>query len=155
MAHAILTMGLPGSGKSTVVRDRYGDDHSYTLIDPDVVKAGHPDYDPKNPSALHAWSKAVTAAQLDDAIAAQRDVILDGTGTDPEKMVARIARMRDAGYEVTVLYVRVSLTTALARNAARVRTVPESVVRTKADMIQVSSEVVSSFADEFVIVDND
>ena len=149
---AILTMGLPAAGKSTAIRARFGD-HDYRLIDPDVVKASHPDYDPKNPSVLHAWSKEITAQQLDDALATGADFILDGTGTDG-KMLGRITRFQDAGYRVTVLYCRVALETALARNAARERVVPDDVIYAKAEQIDVVADKAVTLADDFIIFDN-
>lgn len=154
-ATAILTMGLPGSGKSTAITNLYGFDHSFTVIDPDLAKAGHPDYDPKNPQALHTWSKSVTDAQLAAALDAREDVIIDGTGTNAEKMVQRINRLHGLGYTVTVLYVRVSLDTAIARNARRARTVPEEIVREKAELITTAAEIVAAYADDFVTYHND
>lgn len=156
MAHAILTMGLPGSGKSTTLQNRYGDQlDDYVLIDPDAHKERHPDYDPKNPSALHDWSKKMAEADLANAVAADANVIIDGTGTNAEKMVQRITRLQVAGYTTTVLYVTVSLKTALARNAARTRTVPESLVREKAELISTSFEIVAGYADEVLAIAND
>jgi predicted kinase len=150
---AVLTMGLPGSGKSTVVA-RQGFD-KMLLIDPDLVKASHPDYDPKNPGALHEWSKQVTEAQIADAIANRTDMVIDGTGTNVEKMVQRINNLQANGYRVTVLYVSVSLKTALARNAARDRVVPEAIVREKAEVIATAAEIVAHYADEMQVIAND
>jgi len=150
---AVLTMGLPGAGKSTVIA-RMGFD-SMLLIDPDKVKESHPNYDPKNPAALHVWSKQVTEAQIAEAIANGNDMVIDGTGTNVEKMVQRINSLQANGYTVKVVYVSVSVKTAIARNAARERTVPTEIILEKAEAIATAAEIVAHYADEMTIVAND
>lgn len=152
---AIYTMGLPGSGKSTVANQRM-DLASMVVVDPDAHKAAHPDYDPKDPQALHAWSNEQAEAQYEAALAdGTQDIFVDGTGTNAEKLVRRMQQARAAGYEIEVLYVRVALETAIERNANRERVVPEHVVRSKARDISVAFEIATQHADRVVVVDND
>ena len=152
---AIFTMGLPGSGKSTVA-NRLFDLDAMDVIDPDAIKADHPDYDPKNPSALHAWSneqaELIYSASLSAGVL---DVFVDGTGTNAEKMIRRMGQAREAGYKVILLYVRVSLETAIQRNADRERVVPEYIIREKALDIAVSFSLATAYADSTTVVDND
>jgi len=49
----------------------------------------------------------------------------------------------------------VSLATAIARNAARERSVPEQVIRDKAEVIATSFEIVGRYADEVIVIAND
>jgi len=44
--NAVLFIGLPGAGKSTVVKERYS---GYDIVSADTLKETHPEYDPKNP----------------------------------------------------------------------------------------------------------
>jgi len=150
----LFTMGLPGSGKSTVIR-REGLDTDATIIDPDAVKAAHPDYDPKNPTALHVWSKQVTDGMFNRALLNGGKWIVDGTGTNAEAMVAKIRRAQAAGFHTVLVYVQVSLATSLKRNATRTRVVPEHVVREKAEVIATSYEIVSRYVDEIKTIVND
>lgn len=152
--HAIMTMGLPGAGKSTAL-NRLPNIAEFTIIDPDMVKATHPNYDPKNPGALHVWSKKVAAAQQAAAIAANADIVVDGTGTNIEKMVRDITDLQAAGYFVEVLYVQVSLATAIHRNANRERVVPVEIIREKAEVITVAADIVARYADKMTTVNND
>lgn len=154
MKKALMTMGLPGSGKSTVLTNNFNV-AEYTLIDPDAIKKEHADYDDNNPSALHDWSKKEADARIARAIANDEDIIIDGTGTNSEKMVQNINRLQSAGYHVTVVYVKVKLSTALKRNAERARTVPEALVREKADLIATAVDIVSGYADEMKVIKND
>lgn len=149
---AVLTMGLPGAGKSTVMNDRY-DLENWTLIDPDEIKKEHADYDPNRPELIHEWSKREANARQARAVANGEDIIIDGTGTNAEKMVKWTRELQAAGYTVELLYVQVSLATALARNAARERTVPEDIVREKADLISTSFDITAAHVDTVTVVD--
>ncbi|MGW8177552.1 MAG: AAA family ATPase [bacterium] len=149
---ATFSMGLPAAGKSTWLAQNMGD---IFTIDPDAVKESHPDYDPKNPAALHAWSKDITRNMFSVALNGNRDFILDGTGTHAESMVHKMRQARKAGFQVNLVFVTVAMETSLKRNAARARTVPEYVVMEKAQLIQTAFDIVSQEADEVLVVKND
>ena len=151
----VFTMGLPGAGKSTTLT-RMGLTATHHTIDPDAHKARHPDYDPKQPELLHAWSSKEAEKEFMAACAAGEGLyIVDGTGTNSDKMVRRIRQAQAMGFTCRLVYVRVSLATALERNAARERTVPEEIVREKALDIATSFEIVSAVADVVDVQDND
>lgn len=153
-ASVTFTMGLPAAGKSTYVNNNYALEN-YTLIDPDLIKESHPDYDPKNPAALHGWSQEIVNRLWAECLqAGTGHYIVDGTGTNSEKMVKRMNEARKAGYEINLVYVTCSLETSLARNAARERNVPEFVVKEKAETIATSFELISPYADNVQIIDN-
>ena len=150
----VFTMGLPAAGKSTWVAANLANTH--TVLDPDAIKEGHSDYDPANPHTLHAWSQGVVEARWADALTAAAGLwVVDGTGTNAEKMVRRITEARVAGYRVELVYVACSLETSLKRNAARTRVVPEQVVRAKALDIATSFRLVAPHADAFVTITTD
>ena len=151
----VFTMGLPGSGKSTSLGNM-GLLTTHHVIDPDAHKARHPEYDPKQPELLHGWSSREAEKEFQGACAAGKGLfIVDGTGTNSDKMVRRIRQAQAMGFHCRLVYVRVTLATALERNAARERTVPESIVREKALDISTAYEIVSAVADSVVVYDND
>ena len=150
---AIFTMGLPGSGKSTVANDRYPIGRM-TVIDPDLFKEAHPDYDPKDPGVLHAWSNDKAEALLAETMASGTDMLVDGTGTNSEKMLRRMNDAKSFGYEIELLYVKVPMRVALERNANRERVVPEHIVRSKGRDISTSFEIIAPHADTVTIVEN-
>ena len=155
MKRAILTSGLPGAGKSTIIKRCYSSFlETAVLVDPDKFKAEHPDYDPKNPSALHEWSSMEAKKLMMSTMVEGKNLIIDGTGTNSEKMVKQIKDLQGMGYEVELLYVQVSLKTSLKRNAERERSVPESLVREKAELISVAFEITSRYADKVTVIDN-
>ena len=156
-AEVVFLQGLPGAGKS-YTRSRLPELADHLVIDPDEVKAAHPDYDPKDPAALHPWSKSITNAGF-EAVLAQGcgKFIIDGTGTNADQLVRDIRLAKAAGYRTRVLFVRCTLETSLRRNAARARNVPEYVIYEKAALIATAFEIVQSIsgADEITIIDND
>jgi predicted kinase len=151
-ATMIFTMGLPAAGKSTISRRDYA---SFTAIDPDAVKESHEDYDPANPAALHAWSQEITEKMFAQAIIdASGQWIVDGTGTNAEKMVRRMNAAKAAGFRVELLFVTVPLAVSLERNAKRERVVPTHIIKSKALDISTSFEIVAPYADNVRVVNN-
>ena len=149
---AVFMLGGPGAGKSYVRRRRFAD---LLVLDCDKIKRGHPEYDPMFPGRLHEWSKQEVMGRFQAALAARQEFVYDGTGSTAERYVAYMRMAQARGYKVTVCYVRVSLATALLRNATRERTVPESIVRDKHSLIATSYEIVSAIADEMIVVNNE
>ena len=154
MKKAILTMGLPGSGKSTMMAQEY-DLSEYALIDPDEIKKEQADYSDERPEVYHEWSKAEAKVRISQAIRDGKNIIIDGTGTNAEKMVRQINELHGAGYHVEIFYVKVSVATCLKRNKERPRSVPESIIYEKAGLISTSLEIVSGYADRVKTIRND
>lgn len=149
----VFTMGLPASGKSTEALKRYGRD--YTMIDPDAIKETHPDYDPKDPAALHTWSQDEAERLFATALKSGGRWLVDGTGTNAEKMVRRINEARAAGFSIHLMFVTCTLATSLRRNATRDRVVPAEVIRAKALDINTSYQLIAPHADTLEVIDND
>ena len=147
-----FTMGLPGAGKSTIIAEKHSD---ATVIDPDAIKAAHKDYDPKNPAALHVWSKDSAEAAFAHALTMRGEWLLDGTGTNVEVLVKNIRRAAAAGFKTRLLFVAVSLETAITRNATRTRSVPEQIIREKAETIWTAFEIAAKQVDDVDMVWND
>ena len=154
MKKAILTMGLPASGKTHTLNNNY-DITEYTLIDPDLIKTEKPDYDPKHPEVYHEWSKKEQEIRTARAIYNNENIIIDGTGTNVEKMYKQIKDLQSNDYTVTLLYINVSLKTSLERNAKRERNVPESIIKEKYSTISYAYEILSKIADEIKVINND
>ena len=153
MSEIIFSMGLPAAGKSYTMGKLYGSSH--TMIDPDAIKEAHPDYDAKNPAALHGYSQEVTERMWMQALASGcGSWVLDGTGTNAEKMVRRINQAQAHGFTTKLVYVTCSLSKSLKRNSERERVVPEHIIKSKALDIATSFEIVSKYVDSVEIIDN-
>ena len=148
---AVFMMGGPASGKSMIRNRMYSD---LTILDCDLIKESHKDYDPKAPHLLHDWSAKELAASFYRTIEAGDSFVYDGTGSTAERYVQYIKDAQERGYTVTLCYVRTTITEALKRNAKRERTVPEDIVRDKYALIETSYGIVSPLADKVMVVDN-
>lgn len=151
---AILTMGLPGAGKSYVLKNNF-DLTQFTNIDPDLIKTEKSDYNPKKPEIYHEWSKKEAKIRTAKAIYNNENLIIDGTGTNVEKMYKQIRDLQSENYSVTLLYVKVKLETSIKRNAKRERNVPQEIIMEKFETITYAYEILSQVADNVKVINND
>lgn len=151
-AQMILTVGGPGSGKSTVIRKLYP---ATQLVDMDAIKATHPEYDPKNPSAVHAWSQQLAVREAFARIGRGETFVFDSTGTNVERLLTFIAAAKAAGMETVAVLVSCSLETAIARNAKRARTVPVDMLREKHAAVASAWQSVRALVDVARVVMNE
>ena len=120
---AILTGGLPGSGKSTFIRkNRDWMTHPAIFkIDADEVRAKLPEYQGWNAPQTHQESRDIVN-QLIEKIGANGcsfDIIYDGTMNKTEKYGPLIQKLKEEGYQVFVLYMKVNKTTSMKRAMSR------------------------------------
>ena len=76
----IFTAGAPGAGKGYIIARDYA---GLTVVDCDKHKQAHPDYDPKNPAALPAWSSEQATKEFFSMLAGDDSFVFDGTGVVP------------------------------------------------------------------------
>ena len=149
----VFTMGSPAAGKSTISKREYP---SHTVIDCDDIKKRLPNYDPKNPETTHALSSQIAESLFNDAIkSGAGSYIVDGTGSNSDKMVRKMTEAMTAGFEVTLLYVVTSLKNALVRNASRERNVPKAIVIEKYNDVRYAFNLVAPHADNVRVINND
>lgn len=147
-----FTMGLPAAGKSTVAKAMFS---QAAFIDCDTVKESHPEYDPSNPAALHAWSKGVVKEQFAQALkSGVGHFVYDTTGTNADRMESEMAQARAAGFTVELVFITVPLTVSIERNLTRSRVVPLPVLMEKATIIQECFEHIKNHADTLTVKDN-
>lgn len=149
-----LMAGAAGSGKGWV-RENDIELAALPVVDSDDIKKEHPDFDPKQPELIHEWSSVEATRRFYGKLAAGLSFIFDGTGTNAEKYVSMTNEAHRAGFDVTVVYVKVTLATSLKRNAERERTVPEYVVREQHSLLPVAIQIIRDAADNFRTIKND
>lgn len=147
-AEMIFTAGLPAAGKSTAAELAYPDARH---IDADEFK--HPD---KDPAEVHAESKEAAKELFKMALdfGAGRWVYHKTCGS-VDSMIGRIEAARRAGFTVKLIFVRCDLNTSLERNRKRDRTVPEHIVREKAETVADAVKELRWEVDEYEEIDND
>ncbi len=154
MPTLILMAGAAGSGKSWV-RENDPALSALPVVDSDDIKKEHPDFDPACPELIHEWSSVEATRRFYGKLAAGESFIFDGTGTNAEKYLTMIREARRCGFETEIVFVKVSLSTSLQRNAARERTVPEFIVREQHDLMPAAMEILRDAADDFRQIKND
>ena len=148
----IITIGMGGAGKTTVLNRLYP---GIVINDCDKWKESHPEYNPKMPEVLHEWSTQMQERERFALLGKGETFAIDSTGKNIEKVAKWIADAKATGFDVHILYVRVSTETALSRNANRTRVVPASVILEAAGMVETAYNVLSAYADSSEIVNND
>jgi len=104
---------------------------------------------------LRGKAKALVGKQMDLAIDGRLGLVIDGTGKDFGKIKQQADALRSLGYSVAMIFVNTDLETALSRNAARARSLPDSMVTSMWQDVQKNiGKFQNFFASTFIIVDN-
>ena len=161
---AFFIAGGPGSGKSFVVRKTTGglgmkvvnsDDIFEKLLDKEGLSRKMPTSERQPREVQRAKAKRLTARKQENFIEGRLGLIIDGTGKDYDKIAGQATKLKQIGYDVHMIFVNTSLDVALARNAKRSRTVPESVAIKSWNNVQRNIGKFSQyFRQNFIVVDN-
>lgn len=85
----------------------------------------------------------------------QTGMLFDGTGQSAYTYINRKKEMEDLGYDVSIVYVDTDLDTAMERNAARERRLPDEVVKKIWNDVQHNKEIFQKhFGDNMVVINN-
>jgi predicted ABC-type ATPase len=162
---AVFLAGGPGSGKSFIVGRTALQPMGFKLINSDpafeaALKKAGLSMDPKDIGSVagqevRAKAKAITKKQMDLALAGRLGLIIDGTGKDYEKIARQVNNLREIGYAVIMIFVNTDLDTALARNAARSRSLPDAMVTKMWNDVQKNiGKFQNLFRDRMIVIDN-
>ena len=161
---AIFLAGGPGSGKSYVVRRTTGGTglkivNSDTAFESLLKKAGlslkMPPEEEERKEKVRAQAKKLTAKQKSNFLEGRLGLVIDGTGKESEKILFQKRQLEELGYDTYMIYVNTSIDTALARNAKRARSVPESIVVKSWNDVQSNiGKFNNMFRQGMIIVDN-
>ena len=161
---AFFIAGGPGSGKSFVVRKTTGglgmkvvnsDDVFEKLLDKEGLSKKMPESEREPREIVRAKAKRITAKKQENFVEGRLGLIIDGTGKDYDLIARQATKLKQIGYDVHMIFVNTSLDVALARNAKRARTVPESVaIKSWNDVQRNIGKFSQYFRQNFVVVDN-
>lgn len=121
-------VGVPGSGKTTIARDRFGDALRLSPDDLRVMLTGVP-FELRRERIVEKVSLAALETLLALACRQGFDVLHDATNLRRESRRRLIKLARDHGVAAMAIFVRCDLETALARNSGRSRLVPAGIIR--------------------------
>lgn len=162
---AVFLAGGPGSGKSFVVGKTSLKSLGFRLINSDdafekgLQRAGLT-MDPEDifsaqGQAVRASAKALTGRIMVRALVGRNGIVVDGTGKDYAKIKKQVDFCRDLGYAVMMIFVNTDLETALNRNKARPRSLPDKEVEKMWKSVQNNiGKFQGLFRGRMIIVDN-
>jgi dephospho-CoA kinase len=162
---AVFLAGGPGSGKSFIVGKTALGALGFRLINSDpafeaaLAKSGlkpNPE-DIASPAGQEARgrAKALTKKKLQLSIDGRLGLVVDGTGKDFDKIKKQVDRLREIGYDVAMIFVNTDLDTALERNRARARSLPDTMVTQMWKDVQSNiGKFQNMFGQNMFIVDN-
>ena len=163
---AIMTMGAPASGKSSALRGV--DTSKFVKVDPDDIKTKLPEYQQATADKDNTYRGAAAMAHEESSDVAKRimaqgiangnHLIIDGTGSDAGKFIAKMNQLKAAGYHVHVTMPHVEEEEGISRLKSRAestgRMVPEKFARDAYKSIPSNFEKIAHQADSFKLYDN-
>ncbi len=116
---AVITMGLPGVGKSTVANP-LAKKLDATIIDADEAKKVLPEFaGGLGGNAVHAESKYINGFVLEKAIKKGDNLLIPTIGARPDKIRNSIFNLQNKGYKVNLVLTDLDPDLALVRMADR------------------------------------
>lgn len=136
MSRLIISVGIPGSGKTTALRAVAAKNHA-TIICPDDIRfkvTGSKEDQSRNEEVWHSAFR-----QLHIALQTRHDVIVDATNTQGEDrrfLVKSCRNYANPSRRFELWYFTTPLEECLRRNAARECPVPEHVITRMAQQLK-------------------
>ncbi|WP_421948028.1 zeta toxin family protein [Phaeodactylibacter xiamenensis] len=158
---AILTGGLPGSGKSTYIRNNkdWMDNPAIFKVDADDIRAKLPEYEGWNASQTHNETQDIVKTLLGKVgkFGCSYDVIYDGTMNKSKKYKPLIEVLKKEGYRVFIMFLKVDKATSLERAMGRYqksgRYVPRFVIEEGVQNGLTAFEELKGMVDGYVLID--
>lgn len=159
---AVLMMGAPASGKSTLAKRI--PEARFVRVDPDGIKEKLPEYheamagNAKNAAAMvHEESSHLAKQIREEAISGRKNLLVDGTGKNAETYGALIKRLQGEGYHVRVMMAHLDKDEGMRRMKARAdvtgRYVPDEFVNEAYEKIPRNFPHLAGLADEAQLFD--
>ena len=136
---AVFLAGGPGSGKSFIVGKTGLTSMGYRVSNSDdafeaALKKAGLEMSPENifsikGQELRGKASAITKTRQTMYIKGRLGLVIDGTGKNLEKMKTQAKDLKKIGYDVAMIFVNTDLETAMARNRARARKLPDDMVK--------------------------
>ncbi len=130
MVQANIGIGIPGSGKTTYLKQLAANNHMVYVNADDIRQELTGDPGDHSRESM-VWNLA--RERIKTALAAGTDVVIDATHSKARDRRHMVDFCRLHGAEkVEAYYIYTNIETSMARNAARQRQVPEDAIRTMA-----------------------
>lgn len=161
----IFVAGGPGSGKSRVVKNSAFTALGFKIVNNDVAferymnavgLATTPDniYSQKG-QEIRLRAKELTNKQMQIYLQGYLGLVIDGTGKDFAKIQSQAEKLKNMGYDTVMVFVNTDIETALMRNRARRRQIPDDELKKMWGAVQRNlGKFQNYFGNQMFIVDN-
>lgn len=129
MKHAIFFIGLPGAGKSTIIKEKYKD---WKIISADDWKESHPDYHPLTAHKIHQESVKWAEEEVYKSIEQNIDFVFDSGGINDNYALRIIKAVYDKKYYMKLHVINTPIHICFDRINNRERKVPFDDIADKA-----------------------
>ena len=127
-----MMVGIPGSGKSTWVRQNRDED--WVVISPDAILEERYHYEWTPERAAEAWADSYQ--QFGSLLVEGGTMVWDATFTSPMMRSAILHIAKGVGYTVKAIFCQANMDLCFSRNLKRDREpVPENTIRRMADSL--------------------
>jgi len=163
---AVFLAGGPGSGKSFIVGKTGLTSMGFKVVNSDdafeaAMKKAGMEMSPDNIFSIQGQeirgkAKDVTAVKQALYVKGRLGLVIDGTGKDIDKLKKQANLLKNIGYDVAMIFVNTDLDTALERNRARERSLPDAEVEKYWKTIQKNTGAFQTIFGKknFLVVDN-
>jgi predicted kinase len=156
--HAIILLGGPASGKSTIA-ETLAQKYGAAIVDADEAKKIIPEYaGGLGTSAVHEESSQLAKDVLKEIVRGSTNVLLPKVGQNVDTIRAIMAALTDRGYKVDLVHAAVPIEVAQRRNLERfVRTgrlVDPDYIKEVGEKPLETAHILSGDANETAYVDN-
>lgn len=167
---AVFMVGGPGAGKTNVGKGLKLGRRGFKVVNQDLalepmkedagLPANEQQYTKEQRSMrakLGAAARKAAEAKMAKYANNHESMVVDGTGASYNATMKKINALREAGYEVSIVFANTSKAEAVSRNKARAeRALPDFVVERTWDSVQESSRLFKEeFGDKFYELDTD
>ena len=154
MKEGIFMLGLPGSGKSSWVKEHLSLNKNLFLVSADEIRLAHPKYDPKNPELIHEECVGLAEMMVYDLICSCDSFIMDGGGINNSYTKRIIEKCKTEGYYIKIVFINTPLDVCIQRNKQRIsngeRFVKSEFIIDKAYKLKKSINLLEQICDEFI-----
>ncbi len=162
---AILTGGAPGSGKTTYMKKyaAYLTSDKIFRIDQDALREYLPEYKGWNATQTHQETRDISRrilANISQGKPCTFDILYDGTMNTGKNYIPLVEKLKDLGYAVYIIYVKIDKDTSIQRTLYRYRNdgdngryVPQEVIREYFDREGETFEILKGMVNGWVEVD--
>jgi len=162
---AIFLAGGPGSGKSFIVGQTALTALGMRVVNSDdafenAMKKAGMEMNPENifsvkGQEMRGRAKTLTGKKQELYLKGRLGIVIDGTGREYDKIKKQSVELQRLGYDTAMIFVNTDKETALARNRARARSLPDDEVSKMWQAVQNNiGKFNGHFGRNFIVLDN-